>query len=60
LNISAKETPSDVTQLSDAELIKTLAEQARELNVSIDLTRYTFAQVSPATEADGTETDGGQ
>jgi hypothetical protein len=31
LNISAKETPKDVTQLSDQELIATLAQQARKL-----------------------------
>jgi hypothetical protein len=41
LNISAKETPRDVTQLSDAELIQTLAQQARELGIHIDL-NYTF------------------
>jgi hypothetical protein len=41
LNISAKETPSDVTQLSDAELIATLAAQAKELGIEIDLS-YTF------------------
>ena len=43
LNISAKEAPRDVTQLSDAELIETLARQARELGVQIDLS-YDFAQ----------------
>src|SRR6516165_9715736 len=37
LNISAKETPRDATQLSDAELIQTLAQQARELGIHIDL-----------------------
>ena len=41
LNISAKEAPRDVTQLSDAELIETLARQARELGVQIDLS-YDF------------------
>src|SRR5215469_12367943 len=43
LNISAKEAPRDVTQLSDAELIETLARQARELGVQIDLS-YDFGQ----------------
>jgi hypothetical protein len=41
LNISAKETPSDVTQVSDAELIATLAAQAKELGIDIKLD-YTF------------------
>jgi hypothetical protein len=35
--------PRDVTQLSNAELIETLARQARELGVQIDLS-YDFAQ----------------
>jgi hypothetical protein len=43
LNLSAKEVPRDVTQLSDAELIETLARQAKELGVEIDL-NYSFAQ----------------
>jgi len=43
LNISAKEAPRDVSQLSDAELISTLEQQARELGISIDL-NYTFHQ----------------
>jgi hypothetical protein len=43
LNISAKEAPRDITQLSDAELIETLARQARELGVQIDLS-YDFGQ----------------
>jgi hypothetical protein len=41
LNISAKEAPPDVTKLSDAELVETLARQARELGVQIDLS-YDF------------------
>ena len=41
LNISAKETPRDVTQLSDSELISTLAAQAKELGIDIKLD-YTF------------------
>jgi len=43
LNISAKEAPRDVTQLPDAELIETLARQAKELGVQIDLS-YDFGQ----------------
>ena len=43
LNIRAKEAPRDITQLSDAELIETLARQAKELGVEIDLS-YSFAQ----------------
>jgi hypothetical protein len=54
LNISAKETPRDVTQLSDAELIAQLAEQARELGVQIDL-NYSFAQPK---ETDGNGSGG--
>jgi len=45
LNISAKEVPRDVTQLSDAELIQQLADQAKELGIEIDL-NYRFAQKS--------------
>jgi len=52
LNISAKETPRDVTQLSDAELLSTLAAQAKELGIEIDL-NYTFAQQPPAAKTDG-------
>jgi hypothetical protein len=44
LNIGAKEREqTDVSQLSDAELIQTLAQQAKELGIEIDLS-YTFAQ----------------
>src|SRR6516225_6911347 len=43
LNLSAKEAPRDVTQLSDQELIATLADQARQLGITIDL-NYRFAQ----------------
>jgi hypothetical protein len=43
LNISAKEAPRDITQLSDAELIQQLADQAKELGIEIDL-NYRFAQ----------------
>jgi hypothetical protein len=49
LNISAKSEPPDVTKLSDAELIETLARQAKELGVEIDLS-YSFAQ--PKKKAD--------
>jgi hypothetical protein len=40
---------SDVSRLSDAELIQQLADQAKELGVDIKLD-YTFAQLPPATE----------
>jgi len=43
LNIGAKQSAPDVTQLSDAELIAQLAQQAKELGVEIDL-NYSFAQ----------------
>ena len=49
LNISAKEAPRDVTQLSDVELIETLARQAKELGVEIDLS-YSFAQPTKTDE----------
>jgi hypothetical protein len=49
LNISAEEAPRDVTQLSDAELIETLARQAKELGVEIDLS-YSFAQPKKKTD----------
>ena len=52
LNISNKETPKDVTQLSDQELIATLAEQAKQLGVEINLD-YHFARQPPAPAADG-------
>jgi hypothetical protein len=42
-NLSAKSEAPDVTKLSDAELIETLARQARELGIEIDLS-YSFAQ----------------
>jgi hypothetical protein len=44
LNLGARSEAPDVTQLSDSELIAQLAEQARELGISIDLKLYTFAQ----------------
>jgi hypothetical protein len=44
LNIGAKEREtSDVSRLSDAELIQRLADQAKELGIEIDLS-YSFAQ----------------
>ena len=52
LNISTKETPKDITQLSDQELIATLAQQARELNIEINLD-YHFARQPPAPATDG-------
>jgi hypothetical protein len=45
---------SDVSRLSDAELIQQLADQAKELGIKIDL-NYTFAQLPPATETDDSE-----
>jgi Terminase small subunit len=45
---------SDVSRLSDAELIQQLADQAKELGIEIDL-NYSFAKPVPTTEA--TETD---
>jgi hypothetical protein len=43
LNIGAKERASDITKLSDAELIQQLADQAKELGIEIDL-NYSFVQ----------------
>jgi hypothetical protein len=56
LNIGGqKERPeTDVSRLSDAELIQQLADQAKELGIKIDL-NYTFAQLPPATETDDGE-----
>jgi hypothetical protein len=42
----------DVSQLSDAELIAQLADQARQLGITIDL-NYRFAQQPPAAVIDG-------
>jgi hypothetical protein len=55
LNLSAKSEAPDVTKLSDAELIESLARQAKELGVTIDLS-YSFAQQPPAAETDGQDT----
>jgi hypothetical protein len=49
LNIGAKQSPPDVTQLSDSELIAQLAQQAKELGIEIDL-NYTFAQAKKTDE----------
>jgi hypothetical protein len=43
---------SDVSRLSDAELIRQLADQAKELGIEIGL-NYSFAQQPSATERDG-------
>ena len=44
LNIGAKDhEQTDVSRLSDAELIQRLADQAKELGIEIDL-NYSFAQ----------------
>jgi hypothetical protein len=40
LNISAKQSAPDVTQLSDAELMQKLADQAKQLDIKIDLSCY--------------------
>jgi hypothetical protein len=44
LNLNAKSDAADVTKLSDQELLQTLAQQARELGIEIDL-NYSFAQL---------------
>jgi len=49
LNLSARADAADVTRLSDQELLQTLAQQARELGIEIDL-NYTFAQPKKADE----------
>ena len=49
LNISAKQSAPDVTQLSDSELLAQLAQQAKELGIEIDL-NYTFAQPKKSDE----------
>jgi hypothetical protein len=55
LNLSAKTDATDVSKLSDQELIAQLARQARELNIEIDLS-YSFGQQPPAAETDGQDT----
>jgi len=45
LNIGKPSDASDVSKLSDAELIQQLADQAKELGIEIDL-NYRFAQKS--------------
>src|SRR5215467_907917 len=49
LNLSARADAADVTRLSDQEPLQTLAQQARELGISIDL-NYTFHQPKKADE----------
>jgi len=49
LNLSARADAADVTRLSDQEPLQTLAQQARELGISIDL-NYTFHQPKKAVE----------
>src|SRR6516225_7950748 len=49
LNLSARADAADVTRLSDQEPLQTLAQQARELGIEIDL-NYTFAQPKKADE----------
>src|SRR5436190_5947812 len=43
LNIGRPERESDISRLSDAELIQQLADQAKELGIQIDL-NYQFVQ----------------
>jgi hypothetical protein len=43
LNLNTKSDAADLTKLSDQELLQTLAQQARELGIEIDLS-YSFAQ----------------
>ena len=45
LNIGRPERESDISRLSDAELIQQLADQARELGIEINL-NYSFAPQS--------------
>jgi hypothetical protein len=54
LNIGGQKEPeqTDVSRLSDAELLRQLADQAKELGVEINL-NYDFAKLPAATEADG-------
>jgi hypothetical protein len=54
LNIGGQKEPeqTDVSRLSDAELLRQLADQAKELGVEINL-NYDFAKPPAATEADG-------
>jgi len=49
LNLSARADAADVTRLSDQKPLQTLAQQARELGIEIDL-NYTFAQPKKADE----------
>jgi hypothetical protein len=50
LNIGKPSQASDVSRLSDAELIQQLSDQAKELGIEIDL-NYQFAQ--PRSDPDG-------
>jgi hypothetical protein len=54
LNIGGQKEPeqTDVSRLSDAELLRQLADQAKELGVEINL-NYDFAKLPAATETDG-------
>jgi len=54
LNLGRSDERSDVSRLSDAELIVQLSDTARELGIEINL-NYSFAQRSSATEPDGSE-----
>jgi len=54
LNLGRSDERSDVSRLSDAELIVQLSDTARELGIEINL-NDSFAQRSSATEPDGSE-----
>jgi hypothetical protein len=51
------EEQSDISRMSDADLVAQLAEQAKALGVEIDL-QYTFAQPAPAAVSEPTEVNG--
>jgi Terminase small subunit len=60
-HIGRTEDQTDISRLSDAELVAQLAEQAKQLGIEIDL-NYSFAQPAPSTDAasEPTEVNGGQ
>jgi hypothetical protein len=60
-HIGRTEDQTDISRLSDAELIAQLAEQAKQLGIEIDL-NYSFAQPAPSTDAASgpTEVNGDQ
>ena len=54
INIGRSDERSEMSSLSDAELIQQLSDTAKELGIKIDL-NYSFAQQSSATETDRSE-----